>query len=118
VIAGVRDPISKVAGAGIGSLLVFAAYWLDFSAETRFRIAAVAPFVGGFVSALGLPLQRALFRLTRYIDALLAYRRLKQLARNAPDDAAVQKRFQEARNIFAEAWTDKVRRWGKPHGKK
>jgi hypothetical protein len=116
-IAGIRDPLSKVAGAGVGALIVYVAFSLDLTAEIKFRIATFAPFIGGIVSALGPPFQNLLFALGRYSQARFFYWQLKRRARSAPDDQELQAKLRESRSIFADALSDGVRKWRRSEDK-
>ena len=66
--------LSKVAGAGVGGVIVVMASWLDLSSKTTLVIQALAPSVSVFIGAVGPSFNRIVTNIGKWIGLQLTLR--------------------------------------------
>lgn len=83
--------LSKVAGAGLGGVIVVVAGWLNLSPNATLILQASAPAVAVFIGAVGPAFNRVLTNGGKWIGLQFTLKRAAALARSMPEGSEGRK---------------------------
>lgn len=94
--------LSKVAGAGLGGVIVVAAGWLHLSPNATLILQALAPAVAVFIGAIGPALNRIFTNGGKWIGLQFTLKGAAALAKSMPEGSEGRKvAEQNISNIYA-----------------